>query len=82
MDISKFKSLYRIRPNSNDFGNHLSWFLQDIPSVKCPKGGRAAYEDAVRYRVTSYEDGDDVTNVTSSRYVKNGKVPYIHHQSL
>ena len=61
----------RFRPGSPDFGDHLTWFLQEIPSVACPKGGRAAYEDAVRFKMTAPSPASNAsemeTKVTSSR---------------
>ena len=68
-ELSHVHAFFRYRPNATDFGNHLSWFLQDIPSVQCPKGGRAAYEDAVRY--TSSEDSSDITATVTSCLVEN-----------
>ena len=42
------KSRNKLRPENGDFAKQLPWFLQDNPSISCPKGGRAAYKDAVR----------------------------------
>lgn len=35
------------RPEPNDFQKYIQYFLIDNPGDKCPKGGHAAYKDAV-----------------------------------
>ena len=34
-------------PDSSDFYTYLEWFLSDVPTKTCPKGGYAAYGSAV-----------------------------------
>jgi len=36
------------RPSSEDFPKYINFFLHDNPGEKCPKGGHAAYKDAVQ----------------------------------
>jgi Niemann-Pick C1 protein len=36
------------RPVADDFKRYISYFLRDNPGDKCPKGGHAAYKDAVQ----------------------------------
>uniref|UniRef100_A0A4W3I1X9 NPC1 like intracellular cholesterol transporter 1 n=1 Tax=Callorhinchus milii TaxID=7868 RepID=A0A4W3I1X9_CALMI len=36
-----------IRPTAEDFETYLPYYLADIPTLQCPKGGLAAYADAV-----------------------------------
>jgi len=36
------------RPSSDDFQRYINFFLHDNPGEKCPKGGHAAYKDAVQ----------------------------------
>jgi Niemann-Pick C1 protein len=40
------------RPASDDFKRYISYFLRDNPGDKCPKGGHAAYKDAVELTET------------------------------
>ncbi len=35
------------RPSPDDFPRYIDYFLHDNPGEKCPKGGHAAYKDAV-----------------------------------
>ncbi|XP_032085519.1 NPC1-like intracellular cholesterol transporter 1 [Thamnophis elegans] len=36
-----------LRPNREEFNKFLPWFLQDMPNLKCPKGGLGAYDTSV-----------------------------------
>jgi Niemann-Pick C1 protein len=36
------------RPSPADFERYINFFLHDNPGEKCPKGGHAAYKDAVQ----------------------------------
>uniref|UniRef100_A0A8C5WR56 NPC1 like intracellular cholesterol transporter 1 n=1 Tax=Laticauda laticaudata TaxID=8630 RepID=A0A8C5WR56_LATLA len=36
-----------LRPNTEEFNKFLPWFLQDMPNLKCPKGGLGAYDTSV-----------------------------------
>ncbi|KAM8794600.1 NPC1-like intracellular cholesterol transporter 1 [Eudromia elegans] len=36
------------RPSPAEFRRFLPWFLQDAPTLQCPKGGLGAYDTAVR----------------------------------
>jgi Niemann-Pick C1 protein len=36
------------RPAPDDFKRYISYFLRDNPGDKCPKGGHAAYKDALQ----------------------------------
>jgi Niemann-Pick C1 protein len=36
------------RPSPDDFSRYINFFLHDNPGEKCPKGGHAAYKDAVQ----------------------------------
>ena len=36
------------RPSPQDFQSYVEYFLNDNPGEKCPKGGHAAYHDAVQ----------------------------------
>jgi len=36
------------RPKSADFDRYINFFLHDNPGTHCPKGGHAAYKDAVQ----------------------------------
>uniref|UniRef100_A0A8C3YD10 NPC1 like intracellular cholesterol transporter 1 n=1 Tax=Catagonus wagneri TaxID=51154 RepID=A0A8C3YD10_9CETA len=36
-----------VRPSVEQFHKYLPWFLNDVPNIKCPKGGLAAYSTAV-----------------------------------
>ncbi|CAF1388802.1 unnamed protein product [Adineta ricciae] len=36
------------RPSPDDFPRYINFFLHDNPGEKCPKGGHAAYKDAVQ----------------------------------
>ncbi|XP_013148224.1 PREDICTED: Niemann-Pick C1 protein isoform X2 [Papilio polytes] len=38
------------RPNASDFDHYVPYFLQDNPTPSCPKGGHAAYSQAVNYK--------------------------------
>ncbi|XP_054853741.1 NPC1-like intracellular cholesterol transporter 1 isoform X2 [Eublepharis macularius] len=38
-----------LRPDVEQFNKFLPWFLNDIPNLKCPKGGRGAYDTSVRF---------------------------------
>ncbi|XP_026674415.1 NPC intracellular cholesterol transporter 1 homolog 1b-like isoform X2 [Ceratina calcarata] len=38
-----------MRPDARSFRKYLSYFIQDVPDNNCPKAGRAAYKDALRY---------------------------------
>lgn len=38
------------RPSSQDFKRYVPFFLQDNPNPNCPKGGHAAYSQAVNYK--------------------------------
>ncbi|CAF3134902.1 unnamed protein product [Rotaria sp. Silwood2] len=42
------------RPSSDDFQRYIEFFLHDNPGEKCPKGGHAAYKDAVELINNSY----------------------------
>ncbi|NXL25378.1 NPCL1 protein, partial [Setophaga kirtlandii] len=35
------------RPTAEEFQRFLPWFLQDRPTLQCPKGGLGAYDTAV-----------------------------------
>ncbi|XP_048368083.1 NPC1-like intracellular cholesterol transporter 1 [Sphaerodactylus townsendi] len=37
-----------LRPDVEQFNKFLPWFLNDIPNLNCPKGGRGAYDTSVR----------------------------------
>ncbi|XP_077162613.1 NPC1-like intracellular cholesterol transporter 1 [Paroedura picta] len=37
-----------LRPDVEQFNQFLPWFLNDTPNLKCPKGGRGAYDTSVR----------------------------------
>uniref|UniRef100_A0A8C9Q430 NPC1 like intracellular cholesterol transporter 1 n=1 Tax=Spermophilus dauricus TaxID=99837 RepID=A0A8C9Q430_SPEDA len=36
-----------VRPTVEQFHKYLPWFLSDVPNIKCPKGGLAAYSSSV-----------------------------------
>lgn len=36
-----------VRPSAEQFHRFLPWFLSDVPNIKCPKGGLAAYSTSV-----------------------------------
>ncbi|XP_066210371.1 NPC1-like intracellular cholesterol transporter 1 [Saccopteryx leptura] len=36
-----------VRPSVEQFHKYLPWFLDDLPNIKCPKGGLAAYSTSV-----------------------------------
>ncbi|XP_076974398.1 NPC1-like intracellular cholesterol transporter 1 [Tamandua tetradactyla] len=36
-----------VRPSVEQFHRYLPWFLSDVPNIKCPKGGLAAYSTSV-----------------------------------
>ncbi|XP_048195305.1 NPC1-like intracellular cholesterol transporter 1 isoform X1 [Perognathus longimembris pacificus] len=36
-----------IRPTAEQFHQYLPWFLSDLPNIRCPKGGLAAYSTSV-----------------------------------
>ncbi|XP_045537295.1 NPC intracellular cholesterol transporter 1 isoform X3 [Papilio machaon] len=38
------------RPNASNFEHYVPFFLQDNPTPSCPKGGHAAYSQAVNYK--------------------------------
>ncbi|XP_047992313.1 NPC intracellular cholesterol transporter 1 isoform X1 [Leguminivora glycinivorella] len=38
------------RPSPSDFDRYVSFFLRDNPDSDCPKGGHAAYAQAVNYK--------------------------------
>ncbi|CAF1029966.1 unnamed protein product [Rotaria sordida] len=42
------------RPSENDFQHYINFFLHDNPGEKCPKGGHAAYKDAVQLINNNY----------------------------
>jgi len=41
---------------AHDFEKYLPWFLQDNPSIECPKAGHALFAQAVKYK---YENGSE-----------------------
>jgi Niemann-Pick C1 protein len=43
----KIKFMENQRPSPDDFQHYINYFLHDNPGEKCPKGGHAAYKDAV-----------------------------------
>ncbi|CAF4729805.1 unnamed protein product, partial [Rotaria socialis] len=42
------------RPSPDDFPRYINFFLHDNPGEKCPKGGHAAYKDAVQLINNTY----------------------------
>ncbi|NWJ02587.1 NPCL1 protein, partial [Crypturellus undulatus] len=36
------------RPTPEEFERFLPWFLQDAPTLQCPKGGLGAYDTSVK----------------------------------
>ncbi|XP_053510806.1 NPC1-like intracellular cholesterol transporter 1 isoform X2 [Artibeus jamaicensis] len=40
-------TLGTVRPSVEQFNKYLPWFLSDLPNIKCPKGGLAAYNTSV-----------------------------------
>lgn len=38
-----------VRPTAETFDKYLPSFLRDLPSTRCPKGGRAAYANVIVY---------------------------------
>ena len=42
------------RPSPDDFQRYINFFLHDNPGEKCPKGGHAAYKDAVQLINNTY----------------------------
>ncbi|XP_028634107.1 NPC1-like intracellular cholesterol transporter 1 [Grammomys surdaster] len=41
------RTLGPVRPTVEQFHKYLPWFLNDVPNIRCPKGGLAAYRTAV-----------------------------------
>ncbi|XP_030058354.1 NPC1-like intracellular cholesterol transporter 1 [Microcaecilia unicolor] len=37
-----------VRPNIDEFNKYLPLFLEDLPNLKCPKGGLGAYDGSVK----------------------------------
>ena len=62
------------RPSPDDFSKYIQYFLIDNPGEKCPKGGHAAYHDAVElinktYVKSSYFMGFHSVLKTSSDFI-------------
>lgn len=62
------------RPSPDDFQHYIEFFLHDNPGEKCPKGGHAAYKDAVQLNhdntvKSSYFMGFHSILKTSSDYI-------------
>ncbi|XP_037082633.1 NPC intracellular cholesterol transporter 1-like [Pollicipes pollicipes] len=53
------------RPDQESFQAYISFFLNDNPGETCPKGGHAAYGDAVNV----VKDADNKTNVGASYFM-------------
>ncbi|CAF3904880.1 unnamed protein product, partial [Rotaria magnacalcarata] len=62
------------RPSPDDFRQYIEYFLIDNPGEKCPKGGHAAYHDAIElvnntYIKSSYFMGFHSVLKTSKDYI-------------
>uniref|UniRef100_A0ABD2XPG3 SSD domain-containing protein n=1 Tax=Trichogramma kaykai TaxID=54128 RepID=A0ABD2XPG3_9HYME len=63
-DIPRDKR-HKLRPNQMSFRHYMDYFLQDVPDFDCAKGGRAAYNDAVKY----YTDDEGQADVGDSYFM-------------
>ncbi|CAF3476664.1 unnamed protein product [Rotaria socialis] len=68
------KFLENQRPSPDDFRQYIEYFLIDNPGEKCPKGGHAAYHDAIElvnntYVKSSYFMGFHSVLKTSKDYI-------------